>query len=141
MKILPIALLSLCVVGLSSAFAQIGTASFTGIVRDDSGNFLPGVTVSARNNATGLERYDSTGALGTYWIAALPAGTYGITAQIPGFAIQFQKDIHLDVGRSLSINFSMKLSVSGEKLEVTDQPPMIEKSESHIATVVDRSFS
>lgn len=136
MKILPIALLSLCVFGLPAAYAQIGTANLAGTVRDDAGNPLPGSTVLAKNIATGLERSDTTGEAGSYRIPSLPFGTYDVSAQIQGFATLVQKDIRLDVGRTASVEFNLKLSTLGQTIEVSGEPPLIAKNESHVSSVV-----
>ena len=37
----------------ASAFAQVTTADVVGTVSDSSGGLLPGVTITARNDATG----------------------------------------------------------------------------------------
>src|SRR5262245_13384746 len=89
-----VAVLSLCAM-CHTAYAQVGSANLTGIVRDDQGNPLPGVGVAAKNTETGLERTDVTDESGTYRIPSLPPGLYDITASIQGFATQVQKGVRL----------------------------------------------
>ncbi|MCI0618249.1 carboxypeptidase-like regulatory domain-containing protein, partial [bacterium] len=125
-----------CVFACFNAFAQVGTSNLTGTVKDDQGNPIPGVNVSAKNTETGLERTDVTDDSGVFRIPSMPFGTYDITAQIQGFATQVQKGIRMDVGRTVSIDFAMKLSTTGETMEITGETPLIETTESHIATVV-----
>lgn len=119
-----------------SVFAQTASANLTGTVRDDKGDPIPGVTVTAKNTETGLERTDVTTELGIYRFASLPFGIYDITAGISGFATQVRTDVRLDVGRTAAVDFAMKLSTTGEKIEVSGEAPLIERTESHIATVV-----
>lgn len=130
------AILVFCVFACFNAFAQVGTSNLTGTVKDDQGNPIPGVNVSAKNIETGLERSDVSDDAGVYRIPSMPVGTYDITAKIEGFATQIQKGIRLDVGRTVSIDFGMRLSTTGETMEITGETPLIETTESHIATVV-----
>lgn len=130
-----VAVLTLCAF-MSTAYAQVGSANLTGTVKDDQGNLLPGVTVTAKNSATGLERSDVTGNSGDYRIPSLPPGSYDITATITGFATQIQKGVNLYVGTTADIVFSMKLSTTSETMEISGETPLIESTESHIATVV-----
>jgi hypothetical protein len=92
--------------------------------------------VAAKNIETGLERNDVTDESGAYRIPSLPPGTYDITASIKGFATQIQKGVHLYVGTTSDINFGMKLSTTAETMEISGETPLIESTESHIATVV-----
>ena len=74
-----VGLSSLCLVLLLAApvLAQ-STATLLGTVSDTSGGVLPGVTVTARHIATGLERTVVSAGEGTYRIPALPVGAYEI---------------------------------------------------------------
>ena len=56
--ILLVALLWVCGFAVYPAYAQLGSGTITGIVNDDQGNTLPGVSVSAKNTETGFERTD-----------------------------------------------------------------------------------
>lgn len=131
-----LAVLFLCVIAVMPAFSQAANGNLTGSVKDDQGNPLPGVNVSAKNTETGLERTDVTDETGTYRISSVPFGTYDITASITGFATMVKSDVRVDVARTVAIDFGMKLSTTGETVEVTGEAPLIEKSESHIATIV-----
>ncbi len=116
--------------------AQTPTANFIGVVRDDSGTPLPGVIVLARNPENGFERLDTTDAQGAYRIPSLPVGVYDLSAELQTFGSQIQKGIALDVSRTVSVNFDLKLISSNETVEVSGRLPLIEKTESHLATVV-----
>jgi hypothetical protein len=123
---------------LFSAFAaaQTPTANLAGTVRDDSGNPLPGSTVLAKNPETGFERQDVTDERGAYRLPSLPFGTYDVSAEIQTFASQVQKGVPLDVGRTVTLDFILKLISSGQTVEASGGPPLIERTESQIATLV-----
>jgi outer membrane receptor protein involved in Fe transport len=118
------------------AFAQLGSGTLSGIVNDDQGNALPGVTVTAKNVDTGWSRIDVTAENGAYRIPSVPFGTYDVSAELASFATQVKTGIRVDVGRTVSVNFDMRLSSTAEVIEVTGETPLIEKTESHVATVI-----
>src|SRR4051794_30597118 len=69
------------------ATAQIGgVANIAGVVTDDSGGSLPGVTVVVTNTATGRAQTLVTGAEGRYRAVALQPGPYEVSAELQGFA-------------------------------------------------------
>ena len=56
----------LCLAAAFDASAQITTADLVGTVRDTSGSVVPGVSVTATNEATGVSRSTTTSESGTY---------------------------------------------------------------------------
>ena len=77
---------SLVVIPTYDARAQ-GSASsaINGVVKDEGGGVLPGVTVVAASNGTGTRFEAVTTATGTFAIPSLSAGVYTITVSLPGF--------------------------------------------------------
>src|SRR5215471_4693954 len=65
--------------------AQTNMGTVTGLVTDRSGAVLPGVTVIARNTATGAEATTVTSSAGNYLIPNLPVGPYQISVSQTGF--------------------------------------------------------
>ncbi len=82
---LPGAGLLCLLVGVGPAVAQDDAGSIWGIVSDQVGGLLPGVTVTAQHAATGLARSAVTSEDGDYEIARLPAGDYEVSVVLPGF--------------------------------------------------------
>jgi len=58
--------------------AQSSSGSISGIVSDEQGGALPGVTISATNVATSATRTTVSNETGHYQIALLPPGTYDV---------------------------------------------------------------
>src|SRR5262245_13259426 len=61
------------------AYAQLGSGTLSGVVKDDQGNGLPGVTVTAKNIDTGWSRLDVTAENGAFRIPSVPFGTYDVS--------------------------------------------------------------
>src|SRR5438105_15088705 len=68
------ALLVLLIAGVT--LAQTSTSRITGTVTDASGALVPGATVTAKNEATGVAYVQTTTEAGLYGFPALPAGAY-----------------------------------------------------------------
>ena len=66
----------------ASSLAQVTTAEILGTIVDESAAVLPGVTITARNVQTGLERTATSNERGRYTLFALPPGSYVIRARM-----------------------------------------------------------
>src|SRR5512139_1803726 len=86
------------------ARAQSDTGVIDGRVFDESKSAVPGVTVTARNVATGFTRSGISGDKGTYRIEFLPPGTYEVTAEMPNFTKAIAKDIIVQVATSTNVD-------------------------------------
>ena len=69
----------------ATAFGQISNSDITGTVADATKAVLPGVTVTATNNATGVSVSNVSNEAGAYTILSIIPGTYKVTAELPGF--------------------------------------------------------
>ena len=80
-------LLSCLLLGLATApaFAQTGLATVTGLVTDNSGAAVPGVTVTATNQATNVDYTGVSNEAGAYVITAVPIGAYVVRSELTGF--------------------------------------------------------
>src|SRR5579862_6910644 len=81
----------------ASAWAQ-ATAAISGTVRDSSGGVLPGVTITATQQDTGIVRTTVSNETGAYSLPNLPLGPYRVEAELAGFRRFAQTGIVLQVG-------------------------------------------
>ena len=65
--------------------AQTGLATVTGLVTDNSGAAVPGVTVTATNQATNVDYTGISNEAGAYLITGVPIGTYIVSSALTGF--------------------------------------------------------
>jgi hypothetical protein len=90
--------------GVPPLFAQNTSGSITGVVQDPSGAVIPGVRVVLINQDQGIEaRQTVTNEVGLYVFSALPAATYTVTAELPGFKAYRKTDIKLFVNDRLGL--------------------------------------
>jgi outer membrane receptor protein involved in Fe transport len=118
------------------AFAQ-ATGSITGIVTDESGAVMPGVTVEATNVGTNQTRTAVTGADGFYSIPLVPPGQYSLKGTLQGFKTFLREGVTVAVESTARVD--MKLTVGGleETISVTADAPLVETSNATLGIVVD----
>src|SRR5436190_15390332 len=81
-------------------FAQGTVGTINGTVTDPAGAVVPGATVVAKNNATGVESNTTTTNTGTYTLPYLPAGTYTLRVSAPGFRTSTEENVVLRVAQT-----------------------------------------
>jgi Carboxypeptidase regulatory-like domain len=118
------------------AFAQGGRAEINGTVVDSAKAVLPGVTVTAVNQDTGLERSTVSGTEGKFTIPTLVPGTYTIKAELQGFQITNLTGIVVNVGQELTVNVTLQVAGVAETVTVTGVSPLVEATSSRIGTNV-----
>ena len=118
------------------ADGQAVTSEITGRVLDASELGVPGATVTATNQGTGLVRSTVTGAAGDYTIAQLPPGTYNVTAELSGFKRAEARDIELTVGMRRTLPFTLTIGTVTEVVSVTAETPLVETTRSDVAGIV-----
>lgn len=72
-------------IGCSSAFAQTGTATISGNVKDPQGNVIPGAKVTLKNDQKNYSRTQVTGNDGNYQFTAIPPDDYVIEVEANNF--------------------------------------------------------
>jgi hypothetical protein len=118
------------------ARAQVVGANLDGIVTDDTGAALPGVTVTIRNTTSGATQVVTTSGEGVYRAVALPPATYEITAELQGFSA-LRRQLALNIGANQTLNLRMAVAAVEESVTVTTQAPMVEVAKSQLTSVVD----
>src|ERR1051325_9075891 len=123
-----------------AAVAQTDTGSVDGRVFDEQKAAMPGVTVTAKNNGTGLVRTAVSSATGTFHLESLPAGTYDLTAEIQGFSKQLHKDVIVLVGQQTAVDFTMKVGGVTETVTVSGEGPLVQTTKSDVGQGVTQSL-
>src|SRR5206468_12642269 len=97
---------------VTGALAQtVTTGSISGIVTDQTGAAVPGITVTATSPNLIQPQSATTGPDGRYSIFNLPPGKYTITAEAQkGFAKVQQGNVDVNLGRTATGDFQLQLS-------------------------------
>jgi outer membrane receptor protein involved in Fe transport len=116
------------------ALAQTALGTLRGVVRDQQGGALPGVTVTVRQVDTNTLTTAVTGAEGQYFLPNLRPGAYEVTAELTGF-VPDKQSLDLRVGQDLTVNVSMKVGGVAETVTVVARSVTVE-TQSTLATVI-----
>jgi carboxypeptidase family protein len=128
--------LVLCFVS-TALFSQSSNGTISGSVADASGAVIPGVTVTATNNATGVVTTVLSNDSGVYSFASLQPGTYKISASLTGFQTQTFNDVQLGNAGQLRLNFSIQVAGANQAIEVSvEAENLITASSSSIGGVL-----
>src|SRR5688572_31389236 len=93
----------LVVVPVRAAMAQ-ATGGMTGVVTDDTGAVVPGVTVEVVNQGTTQTRVVVTGADGFFAVPLLAPGSYNVKATLPGFKTTTREGITVRVNDTARVD-------------------------------------
>jgi hypothetical protein len=110
--------------------AQVTTATLIGLVRDASGAVIPGATVVASHEGTGVARESVTDARGEFVLSALPSGSYTVRIELSGFKTARTEGIQLGVGQTVRQPFTLEVGTLAETITVAGEAPLIETSAS-----------
>src|ERR1044071_7716774 len=135
-RIAALAMFALLISNLS-ALAQ-STATIQGEVMDESGAVVVKAKIVARNTATGVERTTETDSAGNYLIASLPVGNYRLEIQAQGFQSVVVNDLILEVGKTTTQNFQLKVGGVTQEVSITADAGLIETTTSTVGTVINR---
>jgi len=113
-------------------YAQQGTTELRGRVQDAQGGILPGVTVTVRNQATGMFRETVSGADGSFIASGLTPGTYELVAELQGFKKFNRKDLMLEVGKTASVEVKMEVGGIEQTVTVTADSPLVDVTSKEI---------
>jgi carboxypeptidase family protein/TonB-dependent receptor-like protein len=126
---------ALIVAAYSPVAAQVATALVQGEIVDDTKGVLPGVTVTARNQATGLTRTSVTDDHGRYRITALQPGSYEMVVELTGFA-PVKKGVTLTIGQEATLHFQMQIVSMQENVTVTGMSPLIDTTKATLGSTI-----
>jgi Carboxypeptidase regulatory-like domain/TonB dependent receptor len=129
--------LVLAVVISVTVAAQQTSGTITGRIVDAQGAAIPGATVSATSPSTGFNRTVVSDAEGLYRLSALPIGPYDLTVTLSGFSTLDRKGVTVNVGQSVTFDFSMKVASMTETLTVTGAARLIETTASSVGGVIE----
>jgi len=124
------------------AFAVVApgqsTATVQGTVTDQKGSVVPGAKITARNQATGIERTSQTDSDGSYQIAALPVGLYSIEVEAQGFKRELVSNFRVEVGRTIVRDFSLEVGTIEQNVNISAETPVIETATTSVGTVINQ---
>jgi hypothetical protein len=124
----------------SNAWAQAGAGTIAGTLTDPNGAVIPDAKVTVHNVETGIDREVTTNGAGLYTVPFLQPGTYEVTAAKAGFGTLIHKELTVQVGQTLTIDFQMKIQSTSETVTVTGEASIVDPSKTDVSQVVSPEF-
>src|SRR5215471_9116868 len=113
-----ILIVSICVFACASVFAQTDRGTVTGTVADQTGAVIPGSNVTAINSQTTLKYETVSTETGNYTLTQLPAGTYEITVELPGFKKYVRQGVNILAATTVRIDVALEVGTASEEVTV-----------------------
>jgi hypothetical protein len=102
-------------------------STIAGLVTDETGSVMPGVTVEASSPAL-IEkvRNATTDSQGRYSIVNVRPGTYAVTFTLPGFSTVIRDGIEVASNTNVPINAQLSVGALQESITVSGQTPVVD---------------
>src|SRR5688572_30624919 len=120
-------------------YAQVASATLTGIVKDSTGAILPGVKVSVTHLETNIVREVYTNDTGNYRVPALNPGTYKLETELPGFKKSVLTGVVLQVNQQARLDLTLEVGQITETVTVESSSPLIDTESAMIGGVMNES--
>jgi hypothetical protein len=130
--------IALCFFLLPAMNAQTGgEAGISGTITDATGAAIPGATVTATNNATGVATIRETTSGGLFTISPIIPGTYTVVIAAKGFKQAIQQNFAIDALKITGLNLSLAIGNQSQEVTVTDAPPALETTNAVLGAVME----
>src|SRR5437762_12459863 len=91
-----------------TAFGQTDRGTITGTVSDATGAVIPGVAIEAKNVSTGAVYQAGSSETGNFTLPQLPAGTYELSATLPGFKRFIRSNLTIQVAQTVRVDVGLE---------------------------------
>ncbi|MCU1267617.1 MAG: hypothetical protein JWM21_3935 [Acidobacteria bacterium] len=119
------------------AQSQATTGNIEGRVLDPKGAAIPGATIVAVNQDTGLEKTTTTNDEGGFSLILLPPGNYTVRANANGFAQSEIKNVNVHVGGRTPLDLNLTVGGATGTVTVSSEAPAIETSVTSVSTTIN----
>ena len=130
----------LAVIGLLIAQAGLasaqGRSGISGVVKDEQGGVLPGVTVVA-TDPTGTNLNTITNEHGVFAFPSIPAGTYKVTLTLSGFKQTVLDNVVAVAASSAAVNVTLTVGGMEETVQVTAETALIQSQATTVTTTLN----
>ncbi|ODS52084.1 MAG: hypothetical protein ABS36_18175 [Acidobacteria bacterium SCN 69-37] len=117
-----------------------GTGVIAGRVTDPTGAPVPGATMTAEHDATGVASRAVTTTSGYYAIVSLPPGAYRVSTTMAGFRAPVRERVIVNVETRSIVDVVVRPAGVAEAVTVEGTATLVDRLSPAVGTVVDRQF-
>jgi carboxypeptidase family protein/TonB-dependent receptor-like protein len=128
----------LALFGSDVVLAQIGSGSLTGVIRDQSGAAMAGVTVTITDAVTGRQRVVVSSSDGVYAATSLSPADYCLAIELTGFRPVTRDSVRVTTGDVTRIDFQVMVGAVSDTVTVTAEAPALRTERASLGQVVER---
>src|ERR1700685_4400002 len=124
---------------ITFGFAQrAATGNLRVTVKDPKGSLVTNATVTARDQAKGVERSATGNSQGEYGILLLPPGSYQVVVEAPGFAKTTADNVIVTVGQMADLPLALAVAGTQEVVNVSSAAELIETSRTSTTDTINQ---
>src|ERR1700730_10099879 len=116
------------------------SASIRGTVIDPTGGVIAKASIVATDTLKGLQYTSLSGLDGQYELVGLAPSTYNVAASLSSFQTQIQKDVVVNVGEMVVLDFRLAVATTAQTVEVSAIPPVVETERGGQADTVTQQY-
>ena len=131
-----IIVLTVVLIGATTAYAQIDRAVLEGTVTDASGAVVAGAGVKILPVDTNISEEQRTNSNGYYRFPGLAVGRYTVTVTDAGFKTKVIEGVILQVGQTRTLDAALAVGAPAERVEVKASAAPADRSSAEAATVI-----
>src|SRR5579864_8636202 len=118
--------LSILLVPLSLHAQDSATGSIRGVVLDAAGARVPWASIVVVNTATSTRHTTNSDREGRFVLGTLAPGDYSARVEADGMSPQVTPPLHVDVGGTTQLEFSLSIAGAQESLTISAAPNLVE---------------
>jgi hypothetical protein len=118
-------------------FSQAVNATIVGSITDASGGVVAGAKVTITETNTGSVHTLSANESGGFTLPDIPAGTYSVIAEHPGFKKQERRGVDVQTNSTTRVDLQLQPGNVSETIEVTGAPPALQTDRADTGRTMD----
>jgi len=115
--------------------AQVDRGTIVGTVTDSTGATVAGAKIIVTNLETNQVTELSTNDEGNYSAQLLKIGRYSVRVEKQGFRSAVEPSVEVGINQAVRVDFSLKLGVASETIEVSSAAPLLQTDSSSLGTI------
>src|SRR5215471_5505443 len=118
---------------VSICYGQSDRGTITGTVSDSTNAVIPGANIVVTNTETGAKFETISTETGNYALTQMPAGSYQVSVELPGFKKYVRQGITVLATQTLRIDVGLDVGTAGQEVTVSEDAPLLRTESSEVS--------